>query len=157
MLAPAGQGIRPLRQGGSADPLPRQEQRARFAVADQPNNRGARMGGQGSADLANPIAASLQHHHPRAGELLWRHVTRELGAEQHQIEGGARWRRRCSRSWLGGQGGERLDYRTASPGARPAAARACPVGGRGRGGTHRRKPEGPFALASGERGNGHRH
>ena len=108
MLAPAGQGIRPLRQRGIADPLPRQEQRARFAVADQANDRGTRMGGQGSADLANPLAARLQHNHPRAGELLWRHGAGELGADQHQVEGVTGWRRRSGRPTLRRQGGEGL-------------------------------------------------
>ena len=108
MLPPTANLIGPLHQGVIGDALPRHQHRARFAVADQPNNRGARMGGQGSADLANPIAASLQHHHPRAGELLWWHGARELGAEQHQVEGGDSWWRRSSRSWLGGPGGEGL-------------------------------------------------
>lgn len=115
------------------------------------------MGGQGSADLANPIKASLQHNHPRAGEFFLRHRNRELGAEQHQVEGIAGWRRRRNRPRLGGEGGVRLGYRPASPGARPAGARASPARARDRSGERRSLADSTSALAAGERGNGHRH
>ena len=118
------------------------------------------MGGQGSADLANPIAARLQHHHPRAGELLWRHGAGELGAEQHQVEGVTGWRRRSGRPSLRRQGGEGLGSASASWGAswdaRPAAVRARPLGARGRGGAGRGQTMGTKAQVGEERANGHR-
>ena len=107
MLAPAGKGVGVQLQGVSADPLTRQQQVARFAVADQAHNRGARMGLEGSPHLAHHLPSPIENHHPGAGELLWRHRAQELGADHHQVGQRACWLRGSRRNSLGGSAAKR--------------------------------------------------
>ena len=164
VLPPAGHGCGLQPQRFAAQPLPRQDQRARFAVADHADHGGARMGLEGSPDLAHHLLGRIENNHPRAGELLWRHRAQKLGADQHQVGRVAGWRRRSGRPWLRRQGGEGLGYASASWDAslstswdaRPAAVRARPLGARGRSGAGRRQAMCTKAQAGGERANSHR-
>ena len=87
MFSPAGDGIRTSGQALSVEALPRHQQAAWLAVADQANHGGARVGTQGCTHLVDHILPGSQQHHAGADELLRRHGAGDLGADQHQLDG----------------------------------------------------------------------
>ena len=109
MPAPSGDFLRAELQGVEGNPLPRQHQATRLAVADQADDGCARIGLEGSPHLADHILSRIKDNHSGAGELFLRHGAHDLGADEHQVERIAWLPRGRHRTWLGGQGGEVAD------------------------------------------------
>ena len=102
MLPPAGNFIRPQLQRVASDPLTSQHQATGFAMADQADDGGARIGFESLAHLADHILVWIEDKHARTGELFLRHVGEDLRADKNQFNRDAWFAGGRNRKWLGG-------------------------------------------------------
>ena len=109
MPAPASDFIRSGLQRIASERLPRQQQTARFAVAQHADDRRSRVGRQSRGHLANHILGRVQNDDARAGQLLSRHQGGDLRADHHHVERAIGGRQAAAPGPLGAGLGQRRE------------------------------------------------